>query len=325
MVVPARPVRLLLQAPRHGLALQETSDGELISGKPGGIRRYYHAIVPLSMDLKDSTKELTVTLKRAVTLRGTVVGPDGKPVPQAVLFVGKELLPQEDLLSVASPFPGTLNHAVLVRDGKFEIPGCDPDRTYRAFVLDLPGKAVGAAGEIRPGMPVAAPKVIRVTDDPALWTEGRGLIGQAGLVNSVLEPAKGRVGSAVQLSAKEMAKGPITVKLAPCQSAEIRFTDEKSKPRKHGVWLELLVAPERGKLSAESMILGSPIPTGPSRGKTLVSDDEGRLTIPALIPGATYRLKGVNVTERIDLNVVTFERDFTVEAGKTTTLKITLK
>ena len=93
----------------------------------GGDRVYYHAVVPLDLKPGDKEKELSVVLRRGVTLKGRLAGPDGKPVKNTLLFVGEYRPPHEKFL-----------HPILVRDSKFELPGCDPDRTYRLVFVEHP-------------------------------------------------------------------------------------------------------------------------------------------------------------------------------------------
>ena len=43
----------------------------------------------------DDPKEASIKVRRAVTIKGQVVGPDGKPVKDAVVFFPSELRPEE--------------------------------------------------------------------------------------------------------------------------------------------------------------------------------------------------------------------------------------
>src|SRR5438094_916222 len=56
-------------------------------GKPAGDPAYYHAVVPVDVQTGDKEKEANITLRRGVTVKGRLVGPDEKPVPHAILFV----------------------------------------------------------------------------------------------------------------------------------------------------------------------------------------------------------------------------------------------
>src|SRR5262249_44741225 len=137
-----------------------------------------------------------------------------------------------------------------------------------------------------------------------------------------------RLGAVVDISAKPGAAGPRVVELAPCGSAEARFVDAQGKPLQQKFWLELLVRPGPAvpKDRAEAMplpeaaLLASPYPAGEG-GPPLAVDAQGRVAIPALIPGATYRIK-VLAGPAFEENEVVLEKDFTVESGKTTRLEL---
>ena len=93
LVVPAAPGHLLCRAPGADWVQRVVSDGELATGKPGGQPHFFHAVVPLHLKMQEAPKDLTVPLKRGVTLRGKLVGPDGKPVLRATLFCPEALVP----------------------------------------------------------------------------------------------------------------------------------------------------------------------------------------------------------------------------------------
>jgi hypothetical protein len=143
------------------------------------------------------------------------------------------------------------------------------------------------------------------------------------LFNTVFQDGKSRLGAVVDVSAKQADGKPLTVRLAPCGSVEVRFVDKHGKPAKAEPAVELLVTPARGKVKEEAVLLASPLGRilvvglqgkGERPAPALVPNAEGRLTIPALIPGATYRLRGY---DRRDQGVILYEREFTAESGKT--------
>src|SRR5262249_3710576 len=141
-----------------------------------------------------------VTLRRGVTVRGQVLGPDGQPLPRAVLFCGGELLGGQTNVLRLSWLDGDLGRAVLLEGGRFELPGCDPEKTYRLFFLDAPREAGG---------------------------DGRGSI-----LNRPLRDGAGRRGAVVDVSARQAGGGPVTVRLAPCAAVEFRCPDARGRPLK---------------------------------------------------------------------------------------------
>jgi RNA polymerase sigma factor (sigma-70 family) len=306
LVVPPGPGHLLVRADDPDLISTSISVGEQRTGKPGGHREYGVAVIPLNLQVKDDPKEVAVKVRRGVTVRGRVVGPDGKPVTKGFVFCPSSLLrPQRVGLFLGNEPVGPTLRVLRLEKGEFELRGCDPEQTYRLYVTDAP--------------PEAGPASVRSTD-----------AGQ--VVNVLFRGGKDRLGASFDLRAKDTGGKPLTVRLAPCGSAEVCFVDEKGKPARARPWLELRVTPGQGKGDAEWLKVGMPpdarelmrVPGVSAKGKVtlnaqdkgpyLVPDAQGRLTVPALIPGATYRLRGYD--ER-DPGVVLFEREFTAESGKT--------
>src|SRR5262249_43371719 len=62
-----------------------------------------------------------------VTVKGQVVGPDGKPVARGLL-VCRSYIPDGYDFSDSDP--------LKIRDGRFELPGCHPDKAVPVFFLD---------------------------------------------------------------------------------------------------------------------------------------------------------------------------------------------
>ncbi|MCI0459796.1 MAG: sigma-70 family RNA polymerase sigma factor [Gemmataceae bacterium] len=334
LVVPPQPGHLLVEARDNpasaDLVTRSVTTGELSSGKPAGDRRYHHEVIPVHWQVKDGPQALDIKLRRGVTLKGRVVGPDGKPVARAVILCGGDLVrPEGETLIFVGLRTGTIHPAIEARDGQFELPACDPDRTYRVLFLSIPDKP--PAGKVQIGQPLPS-----------------------------LIDGKDALGACVEISARQAGAGPITVRLAPCGSVEVRFVDGKGKPVKFapevaagaapgGVlalpaqrdprqiqpWLEVIVTPGQGKVTEERATLGGPGDLGFPRGLRVVepggqrmpslwvaqlrTDAKGRMTISGLIPGATYRLRGYRPIEPA---TPVFSRDFTVEAGKPRQLEV---
>ncbi len=302
VVAPAGSSRLLVTGPNPDYVYRTITEQELLTGKVGGEVRHFHAVLPLGLRAKDGPKEVKVELRRAITVKGRIVGPDGKPVPSAELAVPSELAPPPDWRYLErSLLETTRVSTVMATGGTFELANCDPEKTYRIFVLDAPP--------------------LRGSQGPPGNAEDRFYV-----LNRYLGP--NRLGAVVEISPGKAAEKPVAVKLARCSSAEVRFLDAKGKPVRQRFWLELLVTPgpslrksrEEGKPAAEAQLLAALPADLPGDDAPFTADAEQRVRIPSLIPGATYRIKAVTARR----NEVIFEKDFTVEAGKTAKLELTL-
>jgi hypothetical protein len=234
-----------------------------------------------------------VTVRRGVTLRGKLVGPDGKKVAHAILFAPGELIRNDSNFLVPFPPGGSQARWLPVEDGRFELPGCDPDRTYRFFVLN----AKSSQNNPRAGW--------AVSDGPVRFAGGFG-----SETSELFRDGKDRLGAVADIRPPKDSKKTVTIKLVKCGSADIRMVDAEGKAAPTQVHLTLEVTPKQGAgkaaLNAEEMMLAIfwPMGTPPT------PDAKGRLTIPALIPGATYHLRGMSVIEVPPL------KSFKVEAGK---------
>jgi RNA polymerase sigma factor (sigma-70 family) len=279
---------LTVNGPTADYVPQVVGSAEILAGKKGGDRVYYHAVVPLGLKPGDKEKELPITLRRGVTLKGRLVGPDGKPVNHAVLFVGEYKPPREKSL-----FP------INVREGQFELPGCDPDKTYHLVFVEHPW--VGAV----------------------MGVEALDTYGQLWL--SALLGPQNKLGAVADLSAKKAAAEPVEVRLAACGAAKVRFVGADGKPlAKYKPWLQLVAtdgppsnpAIKEGKLSAEVVTLISQYPdeAEPHAGA------DGVLKLAGLIPGATYRIKKAGFEFQGEVL-----KEFKAEAGKTVELTVTVK
>ena len=285
--VPAGPGYLFVNGPTPHYIPRIIGSASIQLGKPGGDPMYYHEVVALNLKPEEKTKEVSVTLRRGVTLKGRLVGPDGKPVKQAIMFCGSHPIPYEKNIT-----------PLTITDGRFELPGCDPERTYRLVFLATAKK----------------PQLTMLGEAPGsngrLW------------LRELLDP-DAKLGAAVELPAKEAAARPAVVRLAPCGTAKLTFERANSKPAaNHNPWLQLVVSPgpsftkalEQGTLAAETVTLAAPF--GRPNSMPPQADAAGRITIAGLIPGATYRILA---NDREPL------QDFQVEAGKTLELKIVVK
>ena len=249
VVAPDRG-RLVIKGPDNDYIAREITFRELEGGKPHGYRVYPDALVSLDLKADAEPQEMTVQLRRGLTIRGTLLGPDGKPAADALMLCWSQV-PQHAPVWHAA--------AVPVVDGRFELRGCDPERAYTVHFLD----------------------------------------------------AKNQRGATVKLSVKEAGGKLVKVRLEPCGSAEVRFVDNKGKPRADfRPIFYIVVRPEPGGspgLEADADFVSNVDRLHYSGGGSAV-DAGARCKYPALIPGATYRILGY------DLRSI---KDFTVKSGET--------
>jgi RNA polymerase sigma factor (sigma-70 family) len=166
---------------------------------------------------------------------------------------------------------------IHARDGRFELTGLDPEKAAPAYFLDADHE----------------------------W------------------------GAAASLSGKQ-ASEELTITLEPCGQARARFVGPDGKPvAKLEIWpyFEIIMTPgpdrnsrsrhDRAKLAADAAYLPNVDPKHyRSRGpQSLVTDADGKITFPALIPGAPYRIvdwSTANVEKGVQVR-----KDFTVKAAET--------
>jgi hypothetical protein len=143
-----------------------------------------------------------------------------------------------------------------------------------------------------------------------------------------LQPAR-KLGALVVLSAKSAADGPVTIRLLPCGAATARLVDSESRP----------VAGYRDEYSISMSVAlngvaasGAPSDSGRlisglqflsqldtiNYAKPPESDQQGRITFPALIPGASYRIVDRSSFRAGSRSQV--RKEFTVKAGETLNL-----
>jgi RNA polymerase sigma factor (sigma-70 family) len=112
--------------------------------------------------------------------------------------------------------------------------------------------------------------------------------------------SKNQLGATAQFSVKAAAGGPISVRLEPCGLAVARLVDPNGKPLagyRDPYLISMIVTPGQDwlgmgaagndHLSADADYLSR---IDPDHYNNLVSNAEGRVTFPALIPGVTYRV-----------------------------------
>ncbi len=155
--------------------------------------------------------------------------------------------------------------------------------------------------------------------------ELQGLDPEAVLPTYFLEP-KRRLGATAHLSGRSAAGGPITVRLEPCGAATARLVDAHGQPiagYSDERLMSMIITPgpdrpsfdpaEAKRLVAEADLVVSIDPI--NYAKAPVSDAQGRITFPALIPGASYRI--TDRTAVLGQSGTQVRKDFTVKPGET--------
>ena len=136
-------------------------------------------------------------------------------------------------------------------------------------------------------------------------------------------------GASVELSGKQAGED-LTIRLQPCGQAKARFVGPDGKPvTKLGMFpsLQLLITPgthsffkkdpaELAKLEADAAFMPNVDPRHYQRPNGPVTDAEGRITLPDLIPGALYRISDYSTRNDQDKGVQ-IRKDFTVKPGET--------
>jgi protocatechuate 3,4-dioxygenase beta subunit len=288
LAVPPGPAHLLVTAPTPDYIAEPVGSAGLEIAKPGGDPFYYHATAVLDLKEDEKPKEMSFALRRGVTLKGTTVDPDGKPVKDVVLLVGGLRPPWEKALT-----------PIEIHDGHWELRGCDPEQTYHLLFLACPEK-------------------------PQLTMTAEGIGSTGRLMLPMLLGPKNKLGAAVDIPAKKAGGGPVEVRLQPTGSARLRFHDAQGKILpSHNPTLELVVSPgptfakaiQTGTLAGETVYLAAPI--GQPGKNPPQADDAGTMIVEGLIPGATYRLRNFQQPEIF--------KEFTAESGKRAEVDVTVK
>jgi hypothetical protein len=124
------PGWLLIKGPTPDYIHVEVSARQLQGGKGGGMPYFPDAIVPLDLKASPASIAVRASLRRGVTVTGKVVGHNGKPVPSAFLLAPTYLPSASALRSNMLPM------RLPVRNGRFEVPGCDPEKSVPVLFFD---------------------------------------------------------------------------------------------------------------------------------------------------------------------------------------------
>jgi RNA polymerase sigma factor (sigma-70 family) len=146
LTVPPGPGTLLVKAAEPDYVHVEIGSGRLSGVGPGGTPYFPDAVRALALQPESPVQQPVLELHRGVTVRGRVLGSDGKPVDSAILL---------SPTYVPDGFEAK-GQALPVRDGRFELPGCAPGAKVTVFVYDQQKKE-GAVAELTIG--AAEPEV----------------------------------------------------------------------------------------------------------------------------------------------------------------------
>ena len=139
VAVPPGKGYLLVLGPTLGYVPQEIGGGKLYgSGQPGGMRFYAHDVIAYEATAGGGPVEVDAKLRPGKTIRGRVVGPAGETVEDAVVLTRQQLDPIN--------LTWQKYNFIQARDGRFELPGFDPEKASPAYFLD-PDHQWGAAVE----------------------------------------------------------------------------------------------------------------------------------------------------------------------------------
>ena len=145
----------------------------------------------------------------------------------------------------------------------------------------------------------------------------------------LLPRAERKLGATARFSGRSAADGPVTVRLEPCGTARARLVAPDGKP---------LDAIPRPRPDLDGRHPGAAVPAEPGEGRPpvrrgsrrgparpgqltttdLQSDAQGRVTFPALIPGASYRILDLTPLPTAASPVI--RKEFTVKPGETVDL-----
>ena len=166
-------------------------------------------------------------------------------------------------------------------------------------------------------------------NDRATVYDGRfalhGLDPDAEVPVHFLDP-KGKRGATFNVSVRLVKAERVTVRLEPCGAAKIRLVDSALKPLTQfsvdASNIVMVVTPgptssvrpqNAGQLFADEAPLARI--DSINYDKPIVSDDQGRISLPVLIPGATYRF--IDRTTSRDPTGPQVRREFTAKSGET--------
>jgi hypothetical protein len=256
---------LFVMGPSDDYVLQAFDQRTRPDGRPVGTLSYSHA--NMLLDLKSGVdKEVHVTLRRSMTVKGQVLGPDGQPIRDAWILSQIIMMPRGGSRSWHGGY-----HDTSARDGHFQIHGLAPDASVPVHFLD----------------------------------------------------PKRKLGATAVFSGKSAAAGPVSVRLEPCGTARARIVDAAGKPfagRLPLRTLTMVVTPVQPfslvKEKSSSVAISAHDLNWIDKinyENPVASDADGRVALPVLIPGATYRF----TDHASPIRPGVLRKEFTVKPGET--------
>ncbi len=227
-------------------------------------------------------------------------------------------------------------HAVVACDTK---PGSERQEVDVVLKrgLTVQGRAVGVDGQPVQDAWLLSRTILNGAFLRRWFAEARGSVHDGRFALHGLDPEAtvpvyfldphGKRGTTTHVSGKSSEKGPVTVRLETCGAAKVRLVDSMGRPVTHfrlrAYSIVMVVTPGAAfapakrnpeQLFADEDILSRIDPV--NFGKPIESDAEGRIMLPVLIPGATYRF--VDRTTTIQGQAAPrLRKDFTVKPGET--------
>ena len=131
-------------------------------------------------------------------------------------------------------------------------------------------------------------------------------------------------GASVEISGKQTGED-LTIRLQPCGQARARFVGPDGKPiAKYWAHFEFVARPgptrfsrskhDQTELVADAALMGNVDRKHYWHGPS--TDEEGRVNLPDLIPGAMYRIVDFSTTDD-QAKGAQIRKDFTVKPGET--------
>jgi hypothetical protein len=149
-----------------------TSNVEMGVGHRPSFHIYPDAHATLDIKDDEAAHPIELRLQRGVTVAGRVVAPDGKPVAEA-FAIGRSYV------FAGRPYPMTVGSGrapqIEVKDGRFEIPGCDPEKPVTFYFLDVKDH-LGGTAEISGRLAAKGPITVRLrpTASASILLKGTG-------------------------------------------------------------------------------------------------------------------------------------------------------